>query len=280
MTLTDIGRLFYERAQRAVAELDEAMLEAGQSTVIPRGKVRVTCALSFGVLHLCHAVSAFLERYPDVVVEMDLSDRFVDIAEEGFDLGIRIGALEESSLIARKLTSTQLVVCGAPQYLAKHPLDGASPYELRKHNCLVYSYNPQPRLWTFKKDGEEIAVAIEGRVRANNGDFLRQLALHGRGLALLPTFIVGDDIKAGRLIRVLREYDAGELGIHAVYTNRKFLPAKVRLLLDFLAEYFSTHAPWTLEPVLAQRESKPPRRRNTRAAQQTIERPASSKARR
>jgi DNA-binding transcriptional LysR family regulator len=243
VALTELGRTFYERAQRAVGELDEAMLEAGQATVVPRGKIRVTCGVSFGLLHLARAMSAFLDRYPEVTIELDLSDRFVDLGEEGFDLAIRIGALEQSSLIARRLATTRLVVCGSRAYLEQHPMPQA-PQQLREHNCLVYSYSPQPKLWTFKRAGEELAIPIEGAVRTNNGDFLRQLALDGRGLAMLPTFMVSEDLKSGRLIHVLSDYDAGELGIYAVYTNRKFLPAKVRSLLDFLVERFRGDAPW------------------------------------
>ena len=243
VALTESGRAFYERAQRAVGELEEAMLEAGQATVAPRGKLRMTCSVSFGVLHLSSAISAFLDRYPSISIHLDLSDRFVDLSEEGFDLAIRIAAVPQNSLIARKLAAAHLVVCGSPDYIAQYGTP-RSPEELGKHVCLAYSYSPQPKVWMFKHAGEEIAVPIEGRGSANSGDFLRKLAVDGRGLVLLPTFIVGDDLKAGRLMQVLGEYDAGELGIYAVYTNRKFLPAKVRTLLDFLIERFHGVAPW------------------------------------
>ncbi len=179
VALTESGRAFYERAQRAVGELEEAMLEAGQATVAPRGKLRMTCSVSFGVLHLSSAISAFLDRYPSISIHLDLSDRFVDLSEEGFDLAIRIAAVPQNSLIARKLAAAHLVVCGSPDYLAQYGT---------------------PRL--------------------------------------------GEDLKAGRLMQVLGEYDAGELGIYAVYTNRKFLPAKVRTLLDFLIDRFHGVAPW------------------------------------
>lgn len=243
VALTELGRAFYERAQRALGELDEAMLEAGQSTVVPRGKIRITSALSFGLRHLSHAISEFLGRYPEVNVELDLSDRMIDIGEEGFDLAVRIGALEQSSLIARKLATTRLVACGSPAYLKQRGAPKA-PQQLREHNCLIYSYNPQPKIWTFKRGGEEEAVHVDGCVQVNNGDLLRQLALDGRGLVLLPTFLVGDDLEAGRLVHVLGDYDAGELGIYAVYTNRKFMPAKVRSFLDFLVEHFGDNAYW------------------------------------
>lgn len=241
VALTEAGRLFHERVVRVIAELDEAMLEAGQATAVPRGKIRITSALSFGLRHLSHALSAFLDRYPEVRIELDLSDRFVDIGEEGFDLAIRIGALEESSLIARKLAATRILLCGSPAYLDRR---GAprSPHELRDHDCLIYAYNPQPKAWTFRRRGVDETVPVDGSLRANNGDFLRQLAIDGRGLALLPSFLVGEDVREGRLVRLLGDYDAGELGVYAVYTQRKFLPVRVRTLLDFLVARFGDPA--------------------------------------
>ena len=262
VALTELGRAFYERAQRALGELDEAMLEAGQSTVAPRGKIRITSALSFGLRHLAHAISEFLGRYPEVSIELELSDRVIDIGEEGFDLAIRIGALEQSSLIARKLTTTRRVVCGSPAYLKQR---GApkTPQQLRAHNCLTYSYNPQPKIWTFKRGGQEETVQVGGCVQVNNGDLLQQLALDGHGIVLLPTFLVGADLEAGRLVHVLSDYDAGELGIYAVYTNRKFMPVKVRSFLDFLVERFGDNAYWdewslrtTTPPVLPRTRKK------------------------
>ena len=243
VALTELGRALYERARRAVGELDEAMFEAGQATVVPRGKIRVTSALSFGLRHLSHAISDFLDRYPTVNIELDLSDRLIDIGEEGFDLAIRIGALDQSSLIARKLATTRLVVCGSPAYLKQRGVP-KTPQQLREHNCLTYSYKPQPKIWTFKRAGEEETVQVGGCVQVNNGDLLQQLALDGHGIVLLPTFLVGADLEAGRLVHVLSEYDAGELGIYAVYTNRKFMPAKVRSFLDFLLERFGDNAYW------------------------------------
>ena len=219
------------------------MLEAGQATVVPRGKIRIMSALSFGLRHLAHAISEFLGRYPEVSIELELSDRFIDIGEEGFDLAIRIGALDQSSLIARKLATTRQVVCGSPAYLKQRGAPKA-PQQLREHNCLTYSYNPRPKIWVFKRGGQEETVQVEGCVQVNNGDLLQQLALDGHGIVLLPTFLVGADLEAGRLVHVLADYDAGELGIYAVYTNRKFMPAKVRSFLDFLVERFGDNAYW------------------------------------
>jgi DNA-binding transcriptional LysR family regulator len=271
VALTELGSAFYERAQRALGELDEAMLEAGQSTVVPRGKIRITSALSFGLRHLSHAISEFLGRYPEVSIELELSDRFIDIGKEGFDLAIRIGTLDQSTLIARKLATTRLVVCASPAYLKQR---GApkTPQQLREQNCLTYFYNPRPKIWVFKHGGQEETVQVEGCVQVNNGDLLQQLALDGHGIVLLPTFLVGADLKAGRLVHVLADYDAGELGIFAVYASRKFMPAKVRSFLDFLVERFGENAYWDewslrmaapSEPSIARKSRKPAVRRGS-----------------
>ncbi len=264
VALTELGRAFYERAQRAVGELDEAMLEAGQSTAAPRGRIRITSALSFGLRHLSHAISAYLSRYPEVKIELELSDRFIDIGEEGFDLAIRIGTLDESSLIARKLATTRLVACASPAYIKQH---GAprTPQELREHNCLTYSYNPRPKFWSFRRGGQEQTVQVEGCVQVNNGDLLQQLVRDGHGIALLPAFLAGADLEAGRLVDVLREYDEGELGIYAVYTNRKYMPAKVRSFLNFLVERFGDSAYWE-DWSAKTKVAAPPRARVAKAA--------------
>lgn len=235
--LTELGREFFLRAQQSVGELHEAMAQAGESTQAPRGKIRVTCALSFGLRHLAHLVSEFVGRYPEVSIELDLSDRMADIASGGYDLAIRIAALDTGSLIARRLAITEMLVCAAPSYLERHGTP-ADPSVLGQHNCLTYSYNPQPNLWSFTRGAEREAVRVGGCLQANNGDLLQQMAVDGRGIALLPAFLVSADLAAGRLIHLLPDYHAGALGIHAVYAHRKFMPAKVRAFLDFLVERF------------------------------------------
>jgi DNA-binding transcriptional LysR family regulator len=177
------------------------------------------------------------------------------------------------SLIARKLATTRLVVCGSPAYLTQRGAPKTPP-QLREHNCLTYSYNPQPNVWTFRRAGEEEMVQIDGCMRVNSGDFLRQMSLDGRGLVLLPTFLVGDDLEAGRLVHVLNDYDAGELGIYAAYTNRKFMPAIIRLLVDFLVERFGDNAYWdewslrmttpTVSPRTREKGTPDPRPRHNR----------------
>lgn len=235
--LTELGREFFQRAQQSVGELHEAMAQAGESTQAPRGRIRVTCALSFGLRHLAWLVSEFVGRYPEVSIELDLNDRIADIASGGYDLAIRIAALDTGSLIARKLAITRMLVCAAPRYLLQHGTPD-SPGALAQHNCMTYTYSAQPNLWTFARGEEREAVRVRGCLQANNGDLLQQMALDGRGIALLPAFLVGADVSAGRLVTLLPDYDAGALGIHAVYAHRKFMPAKVRAFLDFLVERF------------------------------------------
>lgn len=240
--LTELGREFFLRAQQSVGELHEAMAQAGEATQAPRGKIRVTCALSFGLRHLTSLVSEFVGRYPEVSIEMDLSDRIADLASGNYDLAIRVAALDTGSLIARKLAITRMLVCASPAYLARHGTPRV-PSDLISHSCLTYSYNPQPNLWSFAHGVEREAVRVRGSLQANNGDMLQQMAVDGRGIALLPAFLVQEDIAARRLVSLLAGYEGGVLGIHAVYAHRKFMPAKVRAFLDFLVERFDAANP-------------------------------------
>lgn len=248
--LTELGREFFLRAQQSVSELHETMAQAGEATKAPRGRIRVTCALSFGLRHLSALVSEFVGRFPEVSIELDLSDRIADLASGGYDLAIRVAALDTGSLIARKLAITPMLACASPAYLSRHGTP-RTPADLAGHNCLTYSYSQQPNLWSFAHGIEREAVRVHGCLQVNNGDMLQQLALDGRGIALLPAFLVRSEIAAGRLISLLPGYDAGVLGIHAVYAHRKFMPAKVRAFLDFLVERFGSALPPGATPVLS-----------------------------
>jgi DNA-binding transcriptional LysR family regulator len=243
LSLTESGRAFYERSARAVGDIDEAMRCAGESVSVPRGTLRVTAGHTFGRRYLGPAVCDFLERYPEVTVDLSLNDRFVDIVEEGFDLAIRIGRLEESSLVARRLSSTQLVVCGAPAYLRRAGTP-AQPQDLARHDCLVYRYAPEADVWSFSRGAEAVRVKVAGCLRANDGEILMQVAIAGHGLAVLPTFLAGDALCARELVPVLLDWEAEPLGIHAVYPSRQHLSAKVRTFVDLLAERFAGLPPW------------------------------------
>jgi DNA-binding transcriptional LysR family regulator len=242
LTLTEAGRLYLERARRVLAEVEDAERSVGQLSDAPRGQLRVSAPMSFGFLHLAAAIPAFLARHPDVTVDMSLTDRFVDLVEEGFDVAVRIGRLRDSSLVARRLAPSRLVVCGSPGYLARRGVPRV-PADLAGHECL-HNTNIEGQ-WAFAlPDGGVQMVDVSGRLSANNGDALQAAAREGAGLVYLPSFIVGEDLQAGRLVSVLDGFTTVGATVNAVYPHARHLSPKVRVFVDFLAERFGPEPYW------------------------------------
>jgi DNA-binding transcriptional LysR family regulator len=236
LSLTESGQAFYERCVEVLADLEEAEHAAAASRARPRGTLRLTCGISFGTRHLAPLVAAFAALHPEVQFDVQLSDRFVDLVEEGFDLAIRIGEAAGQNLIARKLGETRAIACAAPVYLREH---GApeTPADLARHACLTYEYLSPRNVWRFRdRNGKEHAVRVAGPVHANNGDLLTAAAVEGIGILMEPDFIVDAELRSGRLVRMLADYTAPTTGIYAVYASRRHLSAKVRAFVDFLAE--------------------------------------------
>jgi len=247
LSLTEIGRTFHERCVQLLADLEEAEESAGEGAVVPRGTLRLTCGVTFGERYLAPAIAEFMARYPQMRFDTELSDRVVDLVEEGFDAAVRIGAVGGQNLVARKVGTTRLVCCAAPSYLAQHG-EPRAPEDLAAHACLLYAYAPQLGLWPFRDpDGSERNVRVAGPAHSNNGRFLDALAVAGVGISYEPDFIVGPDVKAGRLVPILRAFAPPAAGIHVVYPSRRHLSAKVRAFTDFLTQRF-TGAEWALEP--------------------------------
>lgn len=244
--LTEAGEAFYRRCVGILDEVAAARDDAGRRRTVPRGHMRVSAPVTFGTMHLAPVVTDYLREYPDVTVEVELSDRAVDLIAEGFDVAVRIGELPDSSLVARRLSSSRFALCAAPAYLARHGAP-ATPEALTGHACLEYSYRPPHGRWRFVGSGGDIVVPIRPRLRANNGEFLRAAALRGEGIALAPTFIVGDDLRSGRLVGLLPDYRPAATPIQAVYPAGRYLPAKVRSFIDFLHERFAGTPPWDAE---------------------------------
>lgn len=238
LSLTEAGTAYYERCATLLAEM--ASLEGSLEAMVeePAGVLKISAPVSFGVLHLAGALAEFAGRHAAVRYDVGLNDRTVDLVEEGYDLAIRIAQLVDSSLVARRIASTKLCICASPEYVKR---EGApkDPRELARRQCLGYAYAGKGDKWVLDGPGGIAEVRVRAESRANNGDLLRMLAVHGHGIALLPDFIVADDLKARRLVRLLPRFDAGELGIFAVYPSRKFLSAKVRTLVDFLVTHFA-----------------------------------------
>ena len=244
ISITESGQAFYERTLQLLADLDEAEAAASSSTATPRGTIRLTCSINFGVPHLAPAIGAFQARYPEVLFDVSASDRFVDLVEEGLDLAIRIGDLGNANLIARKIGQMQLITCASPAYLKRHGTP-KRPEELATHNCLTYEYAPVKNQWRFQdKHGNALKIHIAGSVNANNGEMLAAIASEGVGIAHEPDFIVNPRIDAGLLVPILLKYQPLPLSIYAVYPSRRHLSAKVRAFVDFLMARFSQKSKW------------------------------------
>ncbi len=239
LSLTEEGAAFYERASRILADLEDAAEAVTSLKAVPRGRLRVTLPTAFGILHLLPALPDYMARHPEVILEIDLNDRFVNMVEEGFDLALRIGELEDSSLIGRRLAANRRVMAAAPGYLERCGTPQKAG-DLSLHNCLVYTYRAQRHDWHLVDDqGEDCIVTVGGNLETNNPMMLRAAALSGLGIVLLPLWIIGPDIKAGRLVQLLPDYHWPDSAIHAVYPPGRHLSARVRSFADFLVERFS-----------------------------------------
>ncbi len=240
---TEIGLAYYDRAQAVLhdAAAADEMVTAMQET--PKGSLRVSVPVSFGVNQLSAAVARFLCAYPEIDINMVLDDRFVELVAEGYDMAIRVGRLEDSSLKARKLAEARIVLVAAPEYLASR---GAprSIDELSGHQLLHYTNLASGNFWKLRSpSGEERQVRVGGRLTANNGDSLMRAAEVGLGIAMLPAFILGDALESGRLVEVLPDNAPEPIGVFALYPEGRFTQPKLRALIDFLAEHFRGQDP-------------------------------------
>ena len=238
LSLTEDGEVFYLRCKELLGGLDAAEAEVTARSGDAVGQLRVNAPVSFGILYLAPVWAAFKARHPQVSFDVTLSDRVVDIVEEGFDLAIRITQLQNSSLISRRLASTRMVLCASPTYLARQGTP-VHPSELVQHHILAYSYWSSRDEWAFDGPDGVVVVKTTPCLRSNNGDTCRAVALAHEGIILQPSFMVGADLAAGTLVELCPGYRALEMGIHAVYSSRKHVAPKVRLLIDFLVEHFA-----------------------------------------
>jgi DNA-binding transcriptional LysR family regulator len=246
LSLTETGQAFHERCVQLLADLDEAEETVTAAAIVPRGTLKLTSSISFGVRHLAPAIADFASRHPQLRFDVELSDRAVDIVDEGIDLAIRIGDIGSRSLIARRIGVTQMVCCAAPAYLARHP-EPKVPTDLAAHACLSYEYSRERNTWRFRdRGGHQHDVRIAGPAQSNNGQMLCALAVAGMGVHLEPDFIVGPDVRAGRLITLLPGYTPPSIDIFAAYPSRRHLSMKVRAFVDFLVARFAGKAEWAM----------------------------------
>lgn len=259
LSLTESGQAFHQRCVQLLADLQEAEEEVTASAIVPRGTIRLTAPISFGIRHLASVLAEFQERHAQLRLDVLLSDRAIDLVDEGIDLAVRIGDIGSQALIGRRLGVADVVCCAAPSYLARRPAP-RTPEDLRSHRCLTYAYSTAGNVWRFidaKRTMHEISV--DGPAHANNGEMLSALALAGLGVCFEPDFIVADDVRAGRLVPLLPGYVAQPISINAAYPSRRHLSIKVRSLIDFLVHRFEEHPAWRLSPPSAR--DAPPRQR-------------------
>ena len=235
VTPTPTGLAFYERCVTILADLEEAELAVSQLQTEPKGQLRINAPMTFGTRYLSPVIAQFLQQYPDLHVELSLSDRFIDPIDEGFDITIRIAQpLSSPSLIVEELCPTPVILCAAPKYFSDRDLPNA-PADLADYNCLAYGHIATDNQWTLiGTDGREHKVTIRGSLCANNGEVLKDAAVQGIGISLLPHFIVDDDLQAGHLQQVMPEYEAPKISVCVLYPVNRHLSTKVRLLIEFL----------------------------------------------
>lgn len=238
LSMTDEGQLFYGRCTDLLTALEEAESELSQRSGEASGLLRISAPVTFGVLHLAPLWGHFLQEHPKVSLDISLSDRTVDLVEDGFDLAIRIAQSPHPTFIARKLAASRVILCASPTYLKQHGTP-QHPQEIASHNVISYTYFASRDEWSFTgPDGKVATVRTKPRLHANSGDTCLAAALQHQGIILQPDFLVHDALKAGKLVPLLPEYEAVELGIFAVYVSRRQLPLKLRYLIDYLAESF------------------------------------------
>jgi DNA-binding transcriptional LysR family regulator len=239
LALTDAGQKLSERAARILADGEAAENEALAQSVAPRGLVRLAVPMTFGVRAVAPILPEFLQAYPDVTIDLHLNDAMVDLIGEGFDAGLRIASLPDSSLIARRLCAMPRYTVASPAYLKRHGRP-THPMHLAQHRCLGYAYLSTPDVWQFTNSaGEQVSVRPAGPLRVNNGEALLPSVIAGLGIADLPDFIVGDAIASGEVEVILKDWKQTEGAVHLVMPSGGPRPARVEVLADFLAKHFA-----------------------------------------
>jgi DNA-binding transcriptional LysR family regulator len=236
VSLTEVGRVYYERSKQILAAIDDAnrFVQSAQSS--PHGTLRINASIAIPPL-IGPVVAKYAVLYPDVTVAMNMTDSMIDIVKEGFDLAIRHQSIPDSSLVERRIATYRRVVCGAPGYLSRYG-SPKTPSDLVQHNCLIYSMSPDPGGWRFAgPDGDQM-IPLAGNFETNSADALRLAAVHEQGLIMAPSFLVAEDIAAGRLTQILMEYSEAEYAIHAIYPHREHMPVKVRAFIDLSIKHF------------------------------------------
>lgn len=242
LSLTAAGLETLPRCRQMLELVSDLHAAVGAPDDAPRGELRISVSTSFGHAQLVEAVADYVKRYPLVKVDLQMLDRTVNLVDERIDLAIRVSNDLDPNLIARRLSVCRSVVCASPAYLREHPIP-RQVQDLSQHNCLTHSYFGHS-LWHFEADGEQVSVPVQGNISANEALTLERATLAGTGIAMLPTYLVWQALRSGTLVRLLPEARPRELGLNAVYTSRKHMPATLRSMLDFLAARFTDPPHW------------------------------------
>ena len=245
VSLTGEGAVFHERCIRILADLDEAEMSMLSHSQAPRGRLRLELPVSFGRLHVLPIVNRFMRKWPEISVNVSFNDRFVDLIDEGIDLAIRLGGSDDSRLMTRLLAPHRLVTCATPAYLQRYGIP-TEVDQLAEHSCLAFVHGGRPVEWRYTIDGHIRSITINGRFSSSNAEAVRDATLAGYGIAKLATFLISDDLRAGRLVRVLDEVAADGPSVRAVYPSSRHLSPKVRSFIDELVDAWRPEPPWDL----------------------------------
>ncbi len=236
LSLTEAGREYYERCHQILEDVQEMESDVLGFQNKPTGTLRVNTPVAFGHIHMVPLLLQFRKKYPELGVDLSLDDRYADLIQEGYDVAIRFGELEDSNLVARHVGSSARVCVASPEYLKKNGVP-RDPEDLKHHNCITYTYLFS-NTWPFKEKGDPILVKVGGDFRANSGLTIREAALNGTGVASVPALLVSEDIESGRLTSILNEYAPDPIRISAVFPSGRLVPRKVKLFVDFMKDEF------------------------------------------
>lgn len=237
VTLNQTGKAYYERCQDVLSLFEEVESSVKDIHLAPTGKIRITAPTAFGEYHLVPQLAEFQGLYPDIEVELNLTNRRVSLVEEGFDLSIRIGQLTDSSMITKRLTKMRMTVCASPEYLAKHGVP-EHPNDLTQHNCLIDGNARFGRHWPFIDNGKPFSVEVHGNFQANSPASMIKMVASGLGISMCPYYVMSKHVIDGTVIPLFEKMEAIEYGVYAIYPHRKHLSKRVRTLVDFLAQKF------------------------------------------
>ncbi|PWK14724.1 LysR family transcriptional regulator [Psychrobacter immobilis] len=241
--LTQAGEQYYQKVHHILSEVDALNEETSGTPTRIEGTLKMTAPLSFGLMHLNDVIDEYANQHPELKFELDFSDRHTDLIEEGFELAIRIRELQDSSYQAKRLALIRYALCASPEYLERMGTPKTFD-DLSEHEFLQYGMSKSSTIELIDEQGKKHQVAVNGKIKANNGDFLREMAVKGHGIAFLPTFITYQALISGELVPILQQYQLPTLNAYAVYPKKRFLSQRCRYLIDFIAERFGDNPYW------------------------------------